>query len=81
MTRWGVEWTAGSYQKAHGKMASLFTQPYTITPDCDTVEFPSKKDILLAQQSAVNKYEQRQQSSAIARREAPPQQVDAGGMR
>jgi hypothetical protein len=26
MTRWGVEWIAGSEHKAHGKMASLFAQ-------------------------------------------------------
>jgi hypothetical protein len=38
-------------------MASLFSQPYISPPDYDTVEFPSKKDILLAQQSAVNIYE------------------------
>jgi hypothetical protein len=27
MTRWGVVWIAGSENKAHGKMASLFAQP------------------------------------------------------
>jgi RNase H-like domain found in reverse transcriptase len=27
MTRWGVGWIAGSENKAHGKMASLFAQP------------------------------------------------------
>jgi hypothetical protein len=44
------------------------------------VEFPSKKETLLAQQSAVNKYERCQHSNAIACQEVPPQQVDAGGM-
>jgi hypothetical protein len=57
MTRWGVGWIAGSENKAHGKMASLFAQPYISPPDYDTVEFPSKKDILLVQQSVVNEYE------------------------
>jgi hypothetical protein len=61
-------------------MASLFAQPYITPPDYDTVEFPSKKEILLAQQSAVNEYEGRQQSNATACQEVPPQQVDAGGM-
>jgi hypothetical protein len=37
-------------------MASFFAQPYISPPDCDTVEFPSKKDIILAQLSAVNEY-------------------------
>jgi hypothetical protein len=46
-TRWGVDWIAGSENKAHGKMASLFAQPYISPPDYDTVEFPSTKDILL----------------------------------
>jgi hypothetical protein len=45
------------------------------------VEFPSKKEILLVQQSAVNEYERCQQSKATARQEVPPQQVDSGGMR
>jgi Integrase core domain/Integrase zinc binding domain len=81
MTRWGVGWIAGSEHKAHGKMASLFAQPYISTHDYDTVEFPSKKKILLAQQSAVNEYERYQQSNATARQEVPPQQVNAGGMR
>jgi Integrase zinc binding domain len=45
------------------------------------VEFPSKKDILLVQQSAVDEYERCQQSNATARQEVLPQQVDAGGMR
>jgi hypothetical protein len=57
MTRWGVGWEAGSENKAHGKMASLFAQPYIIPPDYNTVEFPSKKEILLVQQSAVYEYE------------------------
>jgi hypothetical protein len=43
MTRWKVCWIAGSENKAHGKMASLFAQPYISPPDYDTVEFPSKK--------------------------------------
>jgi hypothetical protein len=42
---------------------------------------PSKKEIILAQQSSVNDYERCQQSNATARREALQQQVDAGGMR
>jgi Integrase core domain len=62
-------------------MASLFAQPYISPLDCDTVEFPSKKEILLAQQSAVNEYERRHQRDATARQEAPPQRVDAGGLR
>jgi hypothetical protein len=45
------------------------------------VEFSSKKDILLAQQSTINKYERHQQSNATALQEAPPQNFDAGGMR
>jgi RNase H-like domain found in reverse transcriptase len=81
MTRWGVGWVAGSENKAHGKMASLFAQPYISPTDYDTVEFPSKKKILLVQQSAVDKYERCQQGSAMARQEVPPQQVDAGSMR
>jgi hypothetical protein len=80
MTRWGVGWVAGSKNKAHGKMASLFAQPYTSSPD-DKVEFPSKKEIQLVQQSAIYEYERCQQGNAMARQEAPPQQVDAGGMR
>jgi RNase H-like domain found in reverse transcriptase len=39
MTRWGVGWVAGSENNAHGKMASLFAQPYISPPDYDTVEF------------------------------------------
>jgi hypothetical protein len=81
MTRWGVRWVAGSEDKAHGKMASLFSQPDISPPDYDTVEFPSNKEILLAQQSAVNEYERCQQGSEMARQEVPPQQVDDGGMR
>jgi hypothetical protein len=38
MTRWAVGWVAGSENKAHGKMASLFAQPYISPPDNDTVE-------------------------------------------
>jgi hypothetical protein len=79
MTRWRVGWIAGSENKAHGKMASLFAQPYISPPDYDTVEFPSKKEILLVQQSAFDEYERCQQGSAMARQEARPQQVDAGG--
>jgi RNase H-like domain found in reverse transcriptase len=56
-TRWGVGWVAGSENKAHGKMASLFAQPYISPPDYEAVDFPSKKDILLVQQSAVDEYE------------------------
>jgi hypothetical protein len=48
MKRWGVVWIVGSKHKAHGKMASLFAQPYITPPDYDTMEFPSKKEILLA---------------------------------
>jgi RNase H-like domain found in reverse transcriptase/Integrase zinc binding domain len=81
MTRWGVGWVAGSENKAHGKMASLFAPPFISPPDYDTVEFPSKKDILLVQQSAVNELERYQQSNAMARQDAPPQQGDVGGMR
>jgi Integrase zinc binding domain len=81
MTRWGVGWIAGSEIKVHGKMASLFAQPYISPPDYDTVEFPSKKEILLVQQSAVDEYERCQKSNATARQEVPPQQVDAGGSR
>jgi hypothetical protein len=38
-------------------MANLYAQPYISPPDNDTVDFPSKKEILLKQQSAVNEYE------------------------
>jgi Integrase zinc binding domain len=62
-------------------MASLFAQPYISPPDYHTVEFPSKKEILLVQHSAVDEYERYQQGSAMARQEVPPQKVDAGGMR
>jgi hypothetical protein len=81
MTRWGVGWIAGSEQKSHGKVASLFAPPYIVPPDYDTMEFLSRKEIILAQQSVVNEYERRQQNNATARQEAPPQQVNAGGMR
>jgi hypothetical protein len=81
MTRWGVGWEAGSENKAHGKMASLFAKPYISPPDYDTVEFLSKKEILPVQQSAFDEYERCQQSNAAARQEVSPQQVDAGGMR
>jgi hypothetical protein len=81
MTIWRVGWIAGSENKAHGKMASLFAQPYVSPPDYDTAEFPSKKKIPLVQQSAVDGHERCQQSNAMARQEVPPQQVNAGGMR
>jgi Integrase zinc binding domain len=81
MTRWRVGWIAGSEHKAHGKLARLFAQPYISPLDYDTVEFPSKKEILLVQQSSVNEYERCQRGNATARQEVPPQQVDAGGMR
>jgi Integrase zinc binding domain len=81
MTRWGVGWVAGSENKAHGKMASLFAQPYLSLPYNDTVEFTSKRIIILVQQSAVDENERCQQGSAMARQDEPPQQVDAGGMR
>jgi hypothetical protein len=57
LTRGGVGWMAGSKHKVNGKMASLFAQPYISPPDKDTAEIPSKKKIILAQQSAVNEYE------------------------
>jgi hypothetical protein len=81
MTRCGVGWVPGSENKAQGKMASLFAQPYISQSDYDTVDFPSNKEILLAQQSAVNEYERCQQSNATDWQEVPPWQVDAGGMR
>jgi Integrase zinc binding domain len=81
MKRWGVGWIVGSENKARGKMTSLFAQPYISPPDYDTVDFPSKKEILLVQQSSINKYERRQQSNATACQEVPPQQVGVGGMR
>jgi hypothetical protein len=62
-------------------MASLFAQPYISPPDYDTVEFPSKKDILLVQKNAVDEYERFQKGNAMSRQEVPPQHVDAGGMR
>jgi hypothetical protein len=81
MKRWRVGWIAGSENKAHNKMTSLFAQPYISPPDYDTVKFPFKKKIILAQLSAVNEYERCQQSNATACQEESPQQVDAGGMR
>jgi hypothetical protein len=53
MKRLEVGWIAGSEHKAHGKMDSLLSQPYISPPDYDTVVFPSKKEIMLLQQSAV----------------------------
>jgi hypothetical protein len=81
MTKWGVGWIAGSENKAHVKMASLFAHSYISPPDYNTVEFSSKKEILHVQQSAVNECELFQQSNATALQEVPPQQVDAGGLR
>jgi Integrase zinc binding domain len=81
MKIWGIRWKAGSENKAHGKIASLFAKPYISQPEYDAVDFPSKKEILLVQQSAVNECERCQQSNATARKGVPPQQVDAGGMR
>jgi Integrase zinc binding domain len=79
--RRGVGWIAGSEHKAHGKVDSLFAQPYISRPDYDMVEFPSKKEILLVQQSAVKEHERLQQNNAMARQEAPPQHGYSGGMR
>jgi hypothetical protein len=62
-------------------MTSPFAQPYIDPPDCDTVEFLSKKYNQLAQQSAVNEYERYKQINATPRQEVLPQKVDAGGMR
>jgi RNase H-like domain found in reverse transcriptase/Integrase zinc binding domain len=81
MTIRGVGCIAGSENKAHGKMASLFAQPYISPADDVMVEFPSRKEILLVQQSAVNEYERCQQINATARQEVPTQQVDSGSMR
>jgi hypothetical protein len=61
-------------------MASLFAQPYISSPDYDTMELASTKDILLVQHSAVNEYERCQQSNATACKEVSPQLVGAGGM-
>jgi hypothetical protein len=62
-------------------MASLFAQPYISLPDYDAVEFPSKKEIILAQQSAFIEYERYQQSNATSCHEVLPHKVDSGGMR
>jgi hypothetical protein len=62
-------------------MASLFVWPYISPHNVDTAEFPSKKEILLAQMNAVNEYEQIQLDKATNRRVESLQQVDAGGMR
>jgi hypothetical protein len=35
--------------RMHGKMACLFRQPHISPPDYDTMEYPSKEEILLAQ--------------------------------
>jgi hypothetical protein len=53
MKRWEVRLIAGSEHKAHVKMASLFAQPYINPPEYDTVEFPSKREILQAQKRVV----------------------------
>jgi hypothetical protein len=42
VTRWRVEWIAGSENKAHGKMDSLFAQPYISPHDYDTVVYTLK---------------------------------------
>jgi hypothetical protein len=63
------------------RWSAVIAQPYIRPPNYDTVEFQSKKEILLAQQSVLNEYELCQQIKATDRREEPPQQVDAGGMR
>jgi hypothetical protein len=81
MTRWVVGWIAGSEDKAHGTMASLLSKSYISPTDYDTAEFPSRKEIILVQQSAVNEYERYQQGNATAWQIISPQQVDAGGMR
>jgi hypothetical protein len=57
ITEWRVGWIAGRENKAHFKMARIFAQPYISPTDYDIMDFPSKKDILLVQQSSVNKYE------------------------
>jgi hypothetical protein len=36
---------------------AFFAQPYISPPDYDTVEVPSKKEILLVQQSAADEYQ------------------------
>jgi hypothetical protein len=43
-------------------------------------EFPSKREIKLAQKSTLQEYKRSQQCKAIARGEEPPQHVDAGGI-
>jgi hypothetical protein len=43
MNRWGVGLIAGSEYKAHGKMASLFAQPYISPPDYDRVVFRGRR--------------------------------------
>jgi hypothetical protein len=81
LTEMRVGWIAGSEHKEYEKMASIFAQPYSTPSDCNTVDIPYKKDILLAQKSAVEKHERIQQSKATDHREEPPQCVDTGGMR
>jgi hypothetical protein len=67
-----VEWRVGSEHKAHGKMASLFSQPYISLPDYDTVEFRRRRR-LYGQQSAVNEYERYKQNKETDCQGAPPQ--------
>jgi hypothetical protein len=58
-------------------------QLYIFPPDFDTVESveASKKEILMAQKSAIQEYERSQLDRATARREERPLQVDDGVMR
>jgi hypothetical protein len=44
MSRSGVGWIADREHKEYSKMVSLFAQPHITSPDCDTVEFSSKKE-------------------------------------
>jgi hypothetical protein len=62
-------------------MASLSAKPYISSLDYESAEFPSKKEILLVLQSAVNEFERFQENNAAACQEVPPQQVGTGGMR
>jgi hypothetical protein len=56
MTTWGESWIAVSDYKAYGKMASLFAQPYSTSPHYYTIDFPSRIEILLTENSAVQGY-------------------------
>jgi hypothetical protein len=62
-------------------MARLFAQPCITPPDYGTVDFPSNKKNLLAQQSAVNEYARCHQRNATALRGVPSQNFNAGVMR